>query len=333
MVFVEGLLVVGHVRVVLPGLRDHHHEGVGQGVAAQDEELEHVVEVAGIREVFPADRHDLGELVFCKDFGLQLLLLSFPPVQVAGDGVDLPVVCDVAEGLGQFPLGDGIGGKAGVDQGYGRAEPLVLQVWIIRAQLIRRELPFIDDGLVRERGDIELFAGLGVGAVDVVGGEFAQHIERPLQIEFGDIRFRLYENMLDPGFGCYCRIAQGFVVGRHFAIAQQLEAALVHVIVEQHPHLAAQVSVGRKEHHAYSILAKRRQLEPHFPALVAKKSVGDLQEYARPIARIGLAATGAPMLHIGEHGEGVLDQLMGLVAVQISDEARTTGVFFELGHI
>ena len=332
-VFVEGLLVVGHVRVMLPGLRDHHHEGVGQGVAAQHEELEHVVEVAGIGEVFPADRHDLGELVFGKDFGLQLLFLRFPPVQVAGDRVDFPIVRDVAEGLGQFPLGNGIGGKAGVDQGDGRAEPLVLQVWIIRAQLVGGQLAFIDDRLVGERGDVKLLAGLGIGAVDIVGGEFAQHVERPLQIELGDIRFRLYENMLDPGLGRDGRIAQGLVVGRHFAIAQQFKAALVHIIVEQHAHLAAQVAVGRKEDHPNPILAERWQFKAHFPALVAKKSIGDLQEYARPIARIGLAATGAPVLHIGEHGQRILDQLVRLVAVQVGDEACTTGVFFELGHI
>ncbi len=47
-VFVEGFEVVAHEVVVLPGFRDEHEDGMGEGAAVDAEELESVVDGSGV---------------------------------------------------------------------------------------------------------------------------------------------------------------------------------------------------------------------------------------------------------------------------------------------
>ena len=61
--------------------------------------------------------------------------------------------------------------------------------------------------------------------------------------------------------------------------------------------------------------------------------MGSLDENTSSIARVGFAATGSAMLHIGQHGERILYQFVGLDAIQIGHQPRTTGVFFQLRNV
>ena len=62
-VFVERPLVLGHGLVVLPRLGDHHHDGLLQRAAGHEQELQHVVERAGVAAVGLDDGEQLLELV------------------------------------------------------------------------------------------------------------------------------------------------------------------------------------------------------------------------------------------------------------------------------
>ena len=62
MIFVEGTLVVAHDEGGAEGLGDHHHQGVGQGVARADEQLQHVVQGPGIRSVGIDDRQGVLQM-------------------------------------------------------------------------------------------------------------------------------------------------------------------------------------------------------------------------------------------------------------------------------
>ncbi len=87
-----------HALVPLPRLRDHHEHGVRQAAAAEVQQLEHLVEARGVRGARGADREDLLELVATtEDVAVDQRLACTHPVLVAGDGVDLTVVCDATE--------------------------------------------------------------------------------------------------------------------------------------------------------------------------------------------------------------------------------------------
>ena len=156
MVLIEGLFAVGHVGVVLPGLRDHHHEGMGEGEAAEDQIFKDIVKIPGVGKVLAANRPYFLEFFRTKDAGFQQALLGFPPVQVTSNGIDFPVVGDVAEGLRQFPLRYRVRRKTGVDQGDSGGHTLILEVGVKGAQLISGELAFIDDRFIGKGSDIEL---------------------------------------------------------------------------------------------------------------------------------------------------------------------------------
>ena len=76
------------------------------------------------------------------------------------DRVDLPVVEQQAVGVRPLPAGVGVGGEAGVDQGDGRGEALVLQVRVEQAKLVYQEHALVDDGPAAQAGDIGIRHGL-----------------------------------------------------------------------------------------------------------------------------------------------------------------------------
>ena len=59
-ILVEGAPLRIHRRIADPGLRDQHHRGVREAVAAHRQEFERVVEAGGVRLAFIRDRPELA---------------------------------------------------------------------------------------------------------------------------------------------------------------------------------------------------------------------------------------------------------------------------------
>ena len=114
-VLVVGAPVLVHQRMVLPGLGDHHADRVRQAAAGQDQELERVVERAGVAASRPDDRVDLLQVV-AEQLGAQRPLARVHPVHVAAQRVDLAVVAEVAVGMRQIPGREGVGRVARVHE-------------------------------------------------------------------------------------------------------------------------------------------------------------------------------------------------------------------------
>ena len=95
---VEGGLVRVHRRVVLPRLRHHEHDGLGQGQhTVDDEQLQHVVEGGRVGAAVLDDRVQLVELV-AEEIGAEDALAGPHPVLVPPKGVDL--ACSSVSGAG-----------------------------------------------------------------------------------------------------------------------------------------------------------------------------------------------------------------------------------------
>ena len=91
MEFIEGALLRGHGFVVLPGLRDHHHQRLRERPAGQVEEFEDVVHDRRVRSIQVDRRQRLGQLI-SEELGAELSLAGVHPVDVAAQRVDLAVV-------------------------------------------------------------------------------------------------------------------------------------------------------------------------------------------------------------------------------------------------
>jgi len=149
-----------HGGVVLPGLGDHHHHRVGQGAAAEVQQLEHLVEG---RRVGVLGRHDGkgARQVAGDEVGAEQRLAGPHPVAVALDGVDLAVVGEQPEGVRQLPRREGVRREPGVHERQRRLDALVGQVGEHLAQLLRGEHALVDGGPGRQRREVD--AGLVLG--------------------------------------------------------------------------------------------------------------------------------------------------------------------------
>ena len=61
--------------------------------------------------------------------------------------------------------------------------------------------------------------------------------------------------------------------------------------------------------------------------------MGHAGEDSGAIAGVGFAAAGAAVVHVFEHGEGVVDDGMGGPAFDVGDEADAAGVVFVVGGV
>ena len=78
------------------------------------------------------------------------------PAPVAPDGVDLAIVAQQTEGLGEAPGGEGVGGETAMHQGQATGEVDIGEVGEILAQLEAGEHSLVHDVAARQRADIKL---------------------------------------------------------------------------------------------------------------------------------------------------------------------------------
>jgi hypothetical protein len=155
---VEGVPVLVHERVPVPGLGDHHHDRVLDRATGHGQELERVVELARVRPQLIDHRAKLAD-VGAVVRAAELRLAGPHPVDVATQRVDLAVVGAEPEGLGQVPAGQHVGGEAGVDHGEPRYGDRVAEVRVEDGELVGGEHPLVDQGAAAEARQVEAVPG------------------------------------------------------------------------------------------------------------------------------------------------------------------------------
>jgi hypothetical protein len=91
-------------------------------------------------------------------------------------------------------------------------------------------------------------------------------------------------------------------------------------------------SVGKKSH-AYSVLGVGGQGKAQFGTFFPEKLVGDLDQDTRPITAIRVMAAGAAMLHVDEHMQGVFDDVVGFLPLEVGNKANAAGIVLKLRDI
>ncbi len=126
-----------------PCLRDQQGFDLWQFAMRADQNFEHPIQGCGIRATGLNNRFDV------IDIGTQLRIIqlgfvAFHPVDVAVDRIDLTIMGQNTERLGQRPAGECIGRIALMVDRKIRREPLVIQIRIERGQLFCQEQSLID---------------------------------------------------------------------------------------------------------------------------------------------------------------------------------------------
>ena len=343
MEFVKGLLGRIHVLVTLPGLRDHHHDGMGQVVAPEMHELKDIVEAGRVRAILVDHRKEL------VDIGTKLVGLAkgFPglhEVLIAHDRVDLTIVGDETVWMGARPTGERVGGEPGVHQGQGRFKVRVMEIRKILRQLAGREHPLVNHRPGGKPGDIEIlttgegFLGCPVDIVklrgnfiepDGIADPLADHIELPLKIhDIAYFRRALDKDLLDNGLVATGCLAKNLALHGDGTPGNEFLALLADNVLKKLHRGLTLAGRGREENQSAPVVSLLWQLNALFRHRLPKKLVRRLDEDTCPIPRVGVRTARPPVNHVLIHGEGLLDDVMGALALEVGNKSYPTGILF-----
>ena len=290
-VFVESASLLVHQRIARPRLRNHHHHGMRERVAALRQEFERVVEAGGVGLALIGNRPQLVD-VLAEQRRRDRGLARGHPVVVAAQRVDLAVMRDVAVGMRQRPSREGVGREALVHQRERALEIRVVQVGIILAELVGQEHALVDHRAAGDRHRVIVTDAPFALVVDRARDRLAQHVEPALELAFGKLLLALAdEHLLVLGLGRLHRFAERSVVVRHVAPADKSQPlALDHLGIGIADDLPP-VRLARHEQLPDGVVARVRQLEVGLGCLAEKNLCGICTNMPAPSPMRGSAPT------------------------------------------
>ena len=325
-ILVEGAPALVHERVAGPGLRDQHHHGVRERVAAAHQELERVVEAGGVRLALVGDRPQLGDVV-AEQAALRRSLPRRHPVDVAAQGVDLAVMGDHPVGMGELPSRERVGGEALVHEREGALEARVLQVAVVAADLRDQHHALVDDGPGRQADRVVALGARILAVVDGVRDDLAGHEQAPLEsLLVGDAFGPPDEDLPVQGLGRLDGFAEVAVVDRHVAPAEQDQALVGDRPLDRFAHQRETVRIARHEQMADSVMSRLRKGETERGAFLLQEAMRDLHEDAAAVAHLGIGADGAAVVEVPQDVEALRDDGVRFAVLHIDDEADPAGI-------
>ena len=308
-----------HLLVVLPRLGDHHQHGVRQRPAAQVQQFQARVEARRVTRRLIEDRQQPVEAaagrVRLDQAGGQHRLPGPHPVSVAPDGVDLAVVRDEPERVGQRPGREGVGREPGVHQGQRGPEPGVGQVRVERLQLQRREHALVDDRGPGQAGEVR--AGLGFGAL--------AQAERPAVQLRSAFPGPGHEQLHQPRQHRPGTSAAPVWLMRDIPPAEDRQPLIAGQPLDGR-HRRGVFSVAGQEHQPGRVTARLRQGEV---ADRTEERVRDLGDDACPVASLRIGALGTAMIQVTQHAQRLGHDVVVPAAGQIRDKTDTARIMLK----
>ena len=316
-----------HRGVVAEAFRDQHRLGHRRVAAAAHQQFEDVVEGGGVAAARLHHRLDVVHAGIEQGMG-EPGLVALHPVGVAVQRVDLAVMGQRAEGLGQAPGGESVGRVALVVDREARHEAFVEQIRVEFRQALGQEHALVDDRPARQRAEVEFRDLRGDG---LLLDPAADDIEVALIARLVALLGVPDQDLLDLGAGGVRLLADAGDVDRHLAPGIDGVAGVQHLGLDDLAAAFLRAEIGlRQEHHPHRDAARLH--------LVAAALDDFREEILRALDVDAGAVTGLP---IGIHGAAVphrlqrvdagLHNLAGCLAVQRGDEADAAGVM--LRHI
>ena len=323
--FVIGLEVVGHRLVPAPRLGHEHAHRLLDRTAAEDEKLEDVVEGRRIAPAGANHRKDLLHVGAIHRMG-EHALAGVHPVDVAADGVDLAVVGEEPERMGEIPGGEGVGAVALMNQSQRRHHPRVRKVGVELVDLIGKQQPLVDDRPRRERADVGegLSGEAELAELDLEA--LADHEQLPFELVAGRLLpaadKRLPNHRLDLAGGG----ADGAVVDGHGPPAEKLLPLFLAEPGEERLGALLLFRFRRKEDVADGPVAGGGKADPGLRRDGVEKLLRHLDEDAGPVAGERITPASAAVGEVFKDLEPLTDDPMAAPAVHVDDKPDATGI-------
>ena len=214
-----------------------------------------------------------------------------------------------------------------MDERERRHDARVLQVLVVRPDLVGQQHALVDDRARRHRRHVELLAVGELERLDGVAGRLADDVELALErVGDRDLGPAPDEHLPDDRLELPRRLGEVGAVDRYVAPAEQhlalvLDRALDLVLAGE-----ARGRFPREEHHADAVLAEGRQRDALPRELLAEELVRDLDQQPRAVRELWVVADRAPVGQVLEDQQALLDDLVALLALDVRDEADAAGV-------
>lgn len=322
---VKILLLPAHGGILLPGLRNHNHHGMGQGMACHMEILQAVIKHGGITACIVYHREGPGELRIIRGPGLALP--GIEPVDIAADGIDFPVMHNVAVRMGPGPAGEGIGAEAGMNHGHGGLEIQIRQVQIEMAHLVAGKHALVHNGFGRQAGNIEIRThALGEGD-DFLLRPPPDNVQLPLEIHgLCQVRISSDKHLQEMGPYALGLLADETFIDGHLPPAQHRLSLVLHDILKNPLLLLPEIMIAVSKNHAHPVLPLRRQAEPQHLALPLEKLMGNLGQYPGAVTAFLVRSLAAPVLQVLQNLQGIIHNAIGTLSLDIRHKTDTAGI-------
>ncbi len=330
-IVIHGGMFGRRVAVLLPRLRHQHELGRRRVAPGAAQRLEHRVERGGVGCACRNHRLDVLAILAEGERG-HLDLVALHPVLVAADRVDLAIVGEGTEWLGQPPLREGVGRIPLVKDRDAAFEPLVGEIGVEDRQRFREEQPLVDDRAARQRADVEI--------VDLRGDHLlldAAADEVEVALERGEVLLLRHgagdHDLLDLGPGALRLLADNGDVHRHLAPAIDGVARLDDLALDDGAAGFLRGEVGaRQEHHADREAVGLGAMAGRGDGVV-EEAQGQVDMDARAVAGLAIRIDCAAMPHGLQRVDGALDDPAARLAVGRRDEPDAAGIGFEFRAI
>jgi hypothetical protein len=231
--------------------------------------------------------------------------------------VDLAVVGEEAEWLGQRPFRQGVGRETLVEHADRGLQALVTQIRIEGGEVRRHHQALIDDGLVGKAADVVVGVG-GVGHRRATTG--TEQLDSKVLIAQ---TLAADEHLFDLWQALQGQTPEHTGIDRHFAPAHQLQAGgedlAVHVFASGFGFHRVLV----EEHHAHRILLGQLDAEV-LRGDCAQEQVGLLHQQTATVAGLAVRVDPTAVGHAGQGLNGRFQQGMTGFALHMGYQAETT---------
>ena len=328
-VFVEPAKFRVHVVVLFPSLGNQHHHRVQHAPTRGHEQLERLVERLRVGTHRPQHRMQLrnGSAPHVR---LQCRTTRPHPMLVAEERIDLAVMCDVAERLGNPPVGQRVGRVALMEQRQRRDGLGVCQIGIEAAQLRSHHQALVDDSRVGHRNDVRLAGRIvrirfAQRTILRVGTATRQIHAAPILV-VRDSRWPCKQHLLNARQLTERPATEHGRIGRYDTPSDDIQPGSLRSRFENESATLGRVLVHRQEDHGQAEIDIAEIRPSQTRQVVSQDRIGNADRDSSAIPRIRIGVDGATMGQADDASNGLLDEFVCRDPVKTSDESCTATI-------
>ena len=192
--------------------------------------------------------------------------------------------------------------------------------------LRRQHQALVDNRAAGKRGNVKKLLALYLRIGYFIFCPAANAVEQALEGVFIHACGLPQKQLLDVGLRRARFAADSDSVHRRIAPANYLQPLFLRNALDHALGLQAAVLLNRQKTHGHAIGARLRQLHSQLAAFAHKKSVWNLYQDARAVARLRIAARRAAMRQVDEHFEALADNIVTFYPAYARNQPHAAGI-------